>query len=572
MGDEQLFVVENHNEEDEFYNPSFVIKDELFSISEKSYEEVYKLFLDSSFDSSVSIPLYQILWQDFVIPSSEENIQLIHLLLLAQRLSNRIDQLDCDRVVTGPLSKEFEAVVVDVANHHEIEVNVEYGMPSFFDRIVSYTKGVCLLVPYLFDLLFSLIWKVWRDLPQETETIFIPGIGRIESIRPVIEEHSSDFAVVTTPLTLAGFRSERADDELKIYDPIPIGLFCTTKIFAQIVQFLFIEMPRELLVDRRLEQSMASSFSAQLGLSVPYSVSYGISDLDIPAQFRVLTYYFITKEAVDQMKCEAIVVGSGAPCGRSILAGANDTDTDMYHVRHSLITGFTPSPPFGAVEFVEGESAIDYLQNKSYISDTTQFIPAGRPYLAELSDERTNHPCRDKISSDHDCTHIVIATQPFSDSIRTEFVSTILDSIDHACSSVEVTIKTHPSEDPDFYKEQFGDRDITIQSSKLRPLLSDAEIVVTISSNVGLEGIVLNAACVSVNFWEPFVRSMPHYDHANSIPVLENPTDVAQFFSTLEQSDIENLQTNQCQYFEENIVTEDCARAIAEVIAGKKQQ
>lgn len=568
MSTTELLIVENSTEVDKNVENIFDFEQELYSISEESYEELYKLFSTWSLKCSTSIPLYEILWQDFVLPNQEKDIRLIHLLLLAQQLSNRINRLNCDRIVTGQLSERFEAVVVDVANYHGIEPNTEYCEPSLFDRIIAYAMGIVLAVPFLIDLLFSLIWKRRYSLPQDTDTVFIPGIGRIDSMKPVIEDYPNNFAVVTTPLTLAGFKNETADEEIESFDPIPIGFFCTIRIFARIIQFLFINMVRELIVDRLLEQTLADRFASHLGFPVPNTISYSLHEVNIPARFRILAYYFISQEIVNNIRCDAVVVGTGTPCGKSILAGADDAGADIYHVRHSLVTGFTPSPPFGATEFVEGTSAVDYLEEKPYVADSDQFVPAGRPYFTDFTNDRLECYSTGDSGTGDTGTHVVVATQSFSDSIRTKFVSTVLQSIDGMCSPAKVTIKTHPNEDPAFYEERFGNEDIvSVQSSGLRPLLSEADIVVTICSNVGLEGIALDAVCISANFWEPVIRSMPHYEHAESIPLLESPTALYQFFSSFEQSNLEGLRTHQRRYFEENIIAEDAANTIAEVIA-----
>jgi len=271
-------------------------------------------------------------------------------------------------------------------------------------------------------------------------------------------------------------------------------------------------------------------------------------------------YYYLSDKIINSKECENLIVNSASIMGRSIMAAGVKHNLNVFHIRHSVVTGYTPETPFGAIEFVEGPLATKHLDQVSYVEDKSNFIESGFPYLTELvEEERERYTVEEPI-------RVLLATQPYSDTVRLTFIREVLTQVAESDHKFNITIKTHPGEETEFYKKHFQDNNVQVASGDLREYFKDADLVITINSNAGLEALLAGIPCVTLNFWKPFIREMP-YSRYLPVPSLESEKDVTQFFSKLGVNALIEIQCSQQSEIPTNILLDgDAAERIANFI------
>jgi hypothetical protein len=155
-------------------------------------------------------------------------------------------------------------------------------------------------------------------------------------------------------------------------------------------------------------------------------------------------------------------------------------------------------------------------------------------------------------SSDHDRLRVVLATQPFSLRVRKQFVETMLASL--GPDRFEVTIKPHPDENVGLYEDISAEyENVRVIRDGLYEAIVDSDLTVTISSNVGLESIIIGTPTICFNVWEPFLFEQT-YASAEEIPVLRSEATFQTFVSQLDSNEISQLWSQQQAFVEDNYI------------------
>jgi hypothetical protein len=81
----------------------------------------------------------------------------------------------------------------------------------------------------------------------------------------------------------------------------------------------------------------------------------------------------------------------------------------------------------------------------------------------------------------------------------------------------------------------------------------DADLTVTINSNVGLESIIIGTPAFCFNAWEPLIFE-PTYATADEIPVFRSESELQTFVSQLNSNKTSQLRSQQQTFVENNYV------------------
>jgi hypothetical protein len=490
--------------------------------------------------------------------------------LLTDSLVERLSEGDITFVECGDVDRPVETAVLDACEHCDVPTDA-----GTTDRrlagLRSYLLTLAGIAPFLFDQLFSVLIGLLQVGRERADVLFVPSVGRFDSLEPILEAAEYDFEVVLPATSIAWFwklRSSRPD--LRRYSPLTLNMYMDTNVFGAEMRYLLRDLPQELITERRLEKEVRELLNSEYGVDMGHTVGAVVQDILSPQMIRSMFAYYLIQRGVDGPDTTVVTPGL-SPLGRSLIAGAAEVGCRRYDVPHSMTSSYSGPMPPDTVGFVEGELAMRYFRKQPFVPEPSGYRPFGRPYFAELRSEIRQRK-RDGVGPEaaDDVLDVVVATQPFEDSRRSTFAETVLGALSGSEIPVDVTLKPHPDEDTSFY-EPIVDRaavDATIRTGDILDILLEADVVVNVNSNVGFEAILAEATCICVNLWEPLTWSMP-YAEEGPIPILRNPTELTETFASLTTESVAEMQRQQLTFAQENVVlSRSCAADIAAAIRG----
>jgi len=262
----------------------------------------------------------------------------------------------------------------------------------------------------------------------------------------------------------------------------------------------------------------------------------------------------IGKAIIKNPDCKAVVVGGPTvPC-RGLLYAADKLETDAYLVPHGITRPREPLAPSSTMMFVPGRFGKAYLEGVFPDDRLPDIIATGRPYLESQYGERREQYDPPKAG---DPIRIVLATQDFSDRVRETFVQETLVGIEQMGHTVEVIIKTHPSESTALYEEILGRKpsrsntSVRIEETGLQRHMREADLLITVNSNVGLEAVILGTPSVSINLFKPYVPAYP-YVQAGAVPELTSREDIESFLEEIDAETLQSLRERQEEFLQNN--------------------
>lgn len=552
---------------------AFVVESALRAVPTAEFERVFRDLSEAEFDPVADFPLYEVIRLDLAYLFAQDRnppMAATHLVVLFRLLDDRLSGDDYDAVDCTGLDEQYRTVVTDVASRHGVEVDGADRSEFGFRRVLrGLLVGVWGFLLVLADQVFSLVYRTLRgvELPGPTDIAFVPHVNRFGCTRPVLDElvaMGADHEVVLPTTTVTWLR-ERDDRyaELEPYDPTPLDMFTQLPDILTSLRRLG-GLVWSVAVSRSFAGDLRAFFAVEFGVDAPRTVNY-LLEKTLTVEVPALANVTVAERLLTHLDPDAVVVGSLGSRQEVLLYPAIERGIDTYHIPHSVPTGYELLPPQETVHFVPGEHAVEHLAASEQTSDASNLDPAGRPKLRSL--DRSNPTPR--TDWEPDAFRLVVATQPFVDSVRREFVLAVLDGLAEIPVPVDVVVKIHPNEDVSFYREFIPDRPFRVRVTKedLHGYQSSADLTVTINSNVGLESMVLGTPCACVALWKPLIRPRL-YAARGPVPVLESADDIGAFFADLDRDRAADLHDDQREFVETVYLRSDSARDIAERVAG----
>jgi hypothetical protein len=540
------------------------VESSLLAVPVSEYEEIYRKIAEADITAETDLPLYGVIRTHFSFLFAQNDhppMAIPHLVILFELLDEYLEDHEYERIRCEELSENYQAVVTDVAKKHGIPVDGtgRFGFHRLLRGFVAGIVGYFLLVGAQ---VVALVWKLFHRGAESTKTVFVPHVNRFDSTKPVLDALDHDHEVVVPVPTVTWLR-ERADryDIVQTYDPTPLDYFATPFTMIDSVR-RGIKLTVEVLLRRSFDQDIQQFLNDEFDVVMPNTLWYLLGNL-FAVHVRSLPNAVIAERMIDRLQPENLIIGSLGSRQQAILYPAIDAGLKTYHVPHSATTGYELAPPPETTHFVPGPHTVEHLESSEQMTETNNLRATGRPQLLSLS-AREFHQ-RD--SSAPEAIRIVVATQPFPDPHRREFITDVLDGIAEVPGPVDTVIKIHPNESTAFYSDIVQDRNypIRVAEADLHEYLTGADLVVTINSNVGLESMVLGTPAVCVDEWSPLIRARL-YATSGPVPILRSPSEVSEFFAGLSSDRIEEMTAEQTAFVEEMYLHEDAAREIARTV------
>ena len=543
MTTDTLWVVQ-HDPDDVPAEPTdevFVISEAVSDISTRRIFELIDTLYRADVPSPSGIPLYDLV-KNYRVVVPGPKYSLPFAVLVYGELADAVEDMEPDGIQCGDVQDFYRPVVKDVCESHGIELR-----GSGYDgktTLETYLAAAVKARNALADTFVSAVRNVVGTPVGETETVVLPRIDRFGTIQSVIDELTGDVALFDTeprdPLS-PGDPYPSPDG----YDTTSLHSLATLGDAAEMVRFLVRDLPGDLLADDDVKSRLAATLASEEGVRMEHTAEYMTHSLYRQAANAKL-YTMLSERLLEESGCERVVV-NGIGTLELALIGAVGDAVDIYFVPHGTVSGYEQVLPGDSNRFVAGIPGKRHLTELPYIPETGSLDVTGLP---KLSTYHENH--YDPGISTSGEIQVLITTQPVQDEVRIQFVSAVLDSLDDAHQAFAPVIKIHPDEDESFYLETFEATGLKapVSSDDLLGHFREADLVVTMYSNTGIEAIAAGKPCVSVNFWRPSILEKPYISYG-PIPTLKSTTQVGSFFDDLDRPTLERMAAEQIEYLRE---------------------
>lgn len=565
-----LHIFQNANDVTDGVDNALIIEDMLRSISENEYYDTYGRLANLGVESGTNVPLYEIVWFKFTRVSDAGNDpNFAQLVPLYDDIRSEIKSGSIGVIICHGLDRVYEQLLRDITRDCTVSLNHEstdHGLLTGLEERGRLLFGAVYRTGFvLIDELFGWILTLIFGLPGTTDTIFIPSLQRFQTTEPVLEHMQRSFRIVHLyPILFALFRGHEINEQYQ-NRTISIHRFSTPSAIVRQLLFVLVALPTEILFKREFETNLVDELESEFGIHMCSTVAYTLMRAILDALPQILTYYLV-QEALDELEADNLVVSNDASiAGQSTWAAGEQFGTNNYYLPHSVARGTPRIPNFGAQTFVSGTGAKRHAESFDCKYDSGSYLPLGRPYLAELSRELPKNAGTDP----REPITLLVATQPLG--CRFEFLNAILSNCERSPIEHEVIVKIHPNESLETYRKVCDENDweCEIVDSNLWDNLSNADLLFTVNSNVGLEAMVAGTPCVAVNFWSHQNKNMPYVING-PVPLLESDAAVAEFFETLSLGHIRKLRYRQEYYLWEFFnLNESVPADVAAAIEGR---
>lgn len=535
------------------------------SVSEEAYDEAIEFFFELAYETRERRPTFLALWGHLLYGEREG---LLELLLVSRALRAAIEQCSIETVECEGLTDHRRALVRDVCEELDVAVVDTRSFGQYF-RLFG---GDVLRLLVLFCAQFvASVRNAIAGRPDLSGTVFFPYPGREDSMLPVLSRTRGSFrTVVHTHRLIARFAGRTAPDpQVRQYNPSSYVRLSTFSAMVAELSNLWDILTRQ---RRRDVRWLAEKIDEQYDVSMRHSVEAAYLNALSGNLRGVGCFSAVVESALADEESPDVVIGGFHARSRAISHAAHRSGADIYYVPHSIEKRHEQPFPAPMTVFVSGNPGREHLSRTHGRSRNTRLIPCGRPYLQQMVED--HDPTADNEPPAEPVT-VLLATQDKGDPIREQFFRLATAGLD-SLSGVKfhVVVKPHPSESAMFYDDLVAEArsrlgtDVTVEQSDLHEAIQQADAVVTINSNVGLEAMILGTSFISINPFTPFEESHP-FIRQGPTPELASEDDVRTYFESLTTDSLHELGLEQHAFATTNFVSQfDTAECIRSEIAG----
>lgn len=564
---QSIIVKEQGSEESSCTDQTFIISDALQDTTDQEYDQIYKLLSNANVEISNRVPMYEMCWAHLV---KSRHGNLHELVLLSIQLDKALSEMEPDKLICeSNLDRGYLSVAKDLADKHDINVITQnQSTVSPLDNIQRFLKNSILILPFLFDELFSLLWKRITREPQQTEIVLIPSLRRINSMLSIIDKiGDSDYEnykiSCTSKVSSHGrninweyLKSNLAQHSMEPYS-------ASTSINCILRQILaYIQVSKNILFRNESIHDIADIIEDETDIKLYHTIRYSVYEGFRTRDFLSIFFYELTKNVIRQSNCEKLVIGGASPSRRAMAHAAIDTEVSVYLVDHGISVGDSPNLPSELTHLVSGKLEKQNYERSNQIQEPWDWVVTGRPYLEDLYKKYSS---AEKTPPNNDRLRILVATQPLP--CRHELVEDIISSVNQSPITAEILIKVHPSETKSTYESYSRKHsNVSVADSDLFTRLLNSDVTITIHSNVGIESILAGTPSVCVNKWKPKIPD-PYYAEYGPIPILRSQGELSDILTQLDSAERKRLLNDQKQFVHESFeLNTDTAENMKKVI------
>lgn len=489
---------------------------------------------------------YDLFWPHLVL-SSRGN--LLTYVILYDKLRDHIVDENITKIITYDLEKGYRLVADDLGEKYHIDVKhnlnkSEYS--SLISNILLRSSVISLFADQIITVIkqkFTLSNNVYHNKP-----LFLPFPNRYESMLPIIRNLNQPSNIIVTPLTISWRLLNPVEDWPETPHSRTLTEFANISTTCKQLHTLF-QLQKEVFTGNiEISKKLDSELRNEYEVSLPQTIEY-VCQNTIYRDIRLILSLHLIENALREIEPNKTIVGAMNPRDRYALEIGEKIDSDLYYIPHSIAYRHHILPQIGDTTYFVAGKADEQILNDTYSEvDIPNIKPVGRPFLDNLISMDTQN----EKSSTED--NIVIGTQPYDDWIRKKFIIDVLEAIETIEYGGNTIIKIHPSESPDFYEELISkdtyDIEINIEQGNIEQYVNHSTTLITINSNVGIEGILLGAFCISYNPFEPFTEPSSYID-GESVPYLTTSSELqTKLESYILEKDVD--QSNQKEYIQQS--------------------
>jgi hypothetical protein len=403
---------------------------------------------------------------------------------------------------------------------------------------------------------------------ENTKTIIIPYPGRDDSLELVSNNLDHEYTVIVDSGTALANTFEY--DYPYEWEGADLRSFNSLSSLTSIVtQTKFVsEVLYERLFDKQIQKQLILEIENERGISieniVKFAISHALSNSIMEYKnVAIASYVFSEYESL-----ERVVTGSNGSMYRPIRQLAVKRGLESYYIPHSIAHPMEVDhpPKAGTDMIVSGSFDKLYMESEFDESRLPTLVPLGRSYFRSEIIEKSRG-----ISYQSDRWDVTIATQKI-ETMRDEFLLDLFDVFEYSDKEINITIKVHPAEKKSYYHELISDinhitlENITITNERLVYHLEKADIVFTMTSNVGLESMMLGTPSVSYNKLIPIIPSYPYATEGPGV-LIESRSELRKFWKNLDVDQVDMLST-ECERFaiKHYLPPDNCEHDIARYI------
>lgn len=537
----------------------FVIESEINAASDDAHMEILASLTEYVNDVDESFPMNQGLLPYLVFPTYAG---LPSLIIVYRRLKDRIETEGYTKIVLHDINDEFKPVIQDVAQATGIKIKHTSRIPTFLSRPGEiFSVG---LLATLIDQIFSIVYGLLRYPKTDPDLLLLTSSGRDRNESLVINELSLDTTVITSRRTVEWLGRDYDTDYDRDIALRPLNSYSTFGALYKQIRGLASLTIQSIRGEWEIESGIIDHLKSDLDVEMNRTVHYACTQAISNSVQQLLSYYIII-EAFNKEGPSKVMVRGDSPRPRMALAAAEEQNIDLYYLPHSVTCGYEILPAQQkTTQFMPGPYEVDYLEKSPIENSLPDLVPTGRPIHEEFRNQITKNS-----SSGAEPIVILVATQPFDDDIRKKFAEVVVNAFRDPPVDYQVIFKIHPSESAEFYedyKSNQSDRvSITVKSGEIKPYLEQADLTITINSNVGFESMITGTPTVSYNEWAPRVSVFP-YQKSESVPVHSTEAGFIRTITELDREGLKRLSESQQEFIESGYYFEGSIERIKNII------
>jgi len=245
----------------------------------------------------------------------------------------------------------------------------------------------------------------------------------------------------------------------------------------------------------------------------------------IKYELQYLIYYVeLIREMLDKEKPDMVaLLCEFNRDSRSLIRFSKERKIPLYYIEHSIIyDGPLTRGLDSDYMAVEGSALKKRLENYGVPSE--KLIVTGRPVYDEIikTKDKIDVSLFKKFGLDKTKKIVLLATNPYGEDNARKLVSAVVNAI-NKFDELQLIIKPHPRESVDFYQRLLDE--LNFKNGKAIDydtfeLIKISELVIVVTSTVGLEAMLCNKPVISINLFN-LPEAVPYVKTGSAIGVYQ---------------------------------------------------
>lgn len=517
--------------EDQF---GLVIDYEMKRIDRQKSKNLMFRLRRADIEEDCQIPIYRLLshqlWKNNRQRFGAEPREMHKLIPLYGIIKNKIRDRNIEKVVCKNIHINYYLIVKEVCEEENTPLIGDTNsskFSSYCESIAVVTKGILYSCYFLLDQFFALLLNsaTASESKSDSKIAVMFPVNRPKVFQPLYRDFELDFDTIYT-LRVVGYVVKY---HKRLPQPANIRFLASNlnvKVFYREIKILFF-IYYQCLFSKSQPNEIAQWIRDEEDTNLDRLVQR-LYSRTVLLNIDTIFTYILASHFFEQNDYKHLLVPGISRTSKGLSYAAFDQGVEIFFLAHGA--GINTSETVKHTRFTPGKIATKHIHNSK--NEDILPVTTGYPKHQEILKQRIELS-NDKV---HKHTNVVlIATQPFTEHIRTKFIRDVLDALLEK-TEYEIMIKTHPGEKSKFYQKllqsNYGKEDtqrISVRDDKLYERLYSSIMTVTATSSVGIESIIMETPVVSYNPFQDLKE--PLYVEYGSVPQCTTREGLSEFVS-----------------------------------------